>query len=415
MNIEKFDKLEDETSEEYQVRLSNLKLIEGEDLDWEDIKELLSSEKHRDTLRREGYGIALASKVFENKINKIYEEHYKELKEVKKEVNKEISDKRIKEINNKVLQLEKEKIKLKDQRNDLNAIKRTIARTEHLMECMEDKIEELGKVKPLLGNVELIQQTSEREGVVVLTDIHYGADVDNILDCYNPKICEEKLNYFLVKIIQYAEENKITTLNVLGLGDFITGLIHNINRIDSRLLITEQVINISELIAEFINELSKRFYVRYALINGNHSRIVAEKDNSREEENFTEFIRPFVKSRLRDNRNVEYIEHKDCGIIEVDILGNKCLGIHGDNDRDKNLDRLIQMYDYPIDYIFRGHFHQAKQFDVNTTTVICGGAFGSEGYAKKGRLYNKPIQKFVVFDKYGIVCSYDINLDNYKK
>ena len=415
MNIEKFDKLEDETSEEYQVRLSNLKLIEGEDLDWEDIKELLSSEKHRDTLRREGYGIALASKVFENKINKIYEEHYKELKEVKNEVNKEISDKRIKEINNKVLQLEKEKIKLKDQRNDLNAIKRTIARTEHLMECMEDKIEELGKAKPLLGNVELIQQTSEREGVVVLTDIHYGADVDNILDCYNPKICEEKLNYFLVKIIQYAEENKITTLNVLGLGDFITGLIHNINRIDSRLLITEQVINISELIAEFINELSKRFYVRYALINGNHSRIVAEKDNSREEENFTEFIRPFVKSRLRDNRNVEYIEHKDCGIIEVDILGNKCLGIHGDNDRDKNLDRLIQMYDYPIDYIFRGHFHQAKQFDVNTTTVICGGAFGSEGYAKKGRLYNKPIQKFVVFDKYGIVCSYDINLDNYKK
>ena len=415
MNIEKFDKLEDETLEEYQVRLSNLKLIEGEDLDWEDIKELLSSEKHRDTLRREGYGIALASKVFENKINKIYEEHYKELKEVKNEVNKEISDKRIKEINNKVLQLEKEKIKLKDQRNDLNAIKRTIARTEHLMECMEDKIEELGKAKPLLGNVELIQQTSEREGVVVLTDIHYGADVDNILDCYNPKICEEKLNYFLVKIIQYAEENKITTLNVLGLGDFITGLIHNINRIDSRLLITEQVINISELIAEFINELSKRFYVRYALINGNHSRIVAEKDNSREEENFTEFIRPFVKSRLRDNRNVEYIEHKDCGIIEVDILGNKCLGIHGDNDRDKNLDRLIQMYDYPIDYIFRGHFHQAKQFDVNTTTVICGGAFGSEGYAKKGRLYNKPIQKFVVFDKYGIVCSYDINLDNYKK
>ena len=415
MNIEKFDKLEDETSEEYQVRLSNLKLIEGEDLDWEDIKELLSSEKHRDTLRREGYGIALASKVFENKINKIYEEHYKELKEVKNEVNKEISDKRIKEIDNKVLQLEKEKIKLKDQRNDLNAIKRTIARTEHLMECMEDKIEELGKAKPLLGNVELIQQTSEREGVVVLTDIHYGADVDNILDCYNPKICEEKLNYFLVKIIQYAEENKITTLNVLGLGDFITGLIHNINRIDSRLLITEQVINISELIAEFINELSKRFYVRYALINGNHSRIVAEKDNSREEENFTEFIRPFVKSRLRDNRNVEYIEHKDCGIIEVDILGNKCLGIHGDNDRDKNLDRLIQMYDYPIDYIFRGHFHQAKQFDVNTTTVICGGAFGSEGYAKKGRLYNKPIQKFVVFDKYGIVCSYDINLDNYKK
>lgn len=73
------------------------------------------------------------------------------------------------------------------------------------------------------------------------------------------------------------------------------------------------------------------------------------------------------------------------------------------------------MYDYPVDYIFRGHFHQAKQFDVNSTTVICSGAFGSEGYAKKGRLYNKPIQKFLIFNKEGMVCCYDINLNNYKK
>lgn len=64
---------------------------------------------------------------------------------------------------------------------------------------------------------------------------------------------------------------------MLGLGDFISGLIHNVNRFDSRLLITEQVVKISELIAEFINELSKHFYVKYAIINGNHSRIVAEK------------------------------------------------------------------------------------------------------------------------------------------
>lgn len=416
---EKFEKIEGETLEEYQMRLSVLKLVDGMDIDWTEIRDLLveagMESKHPDNIRKEGYAWVKASKLLEKKLAEMEDEYYYKLKRMKEKVDEEIEDKRIKEINNKVLQLEKEKIKLKDQRNDLNAIKRTIARTEHLIECMKDKIDELNKSKPLLGNVELIQQTSEREGVVLLSDIHYGAEVDNILDCYNPKICEEKLNYFLVKIIQYAEENKITTLNVLGLGDFISGLIHNINRIDSRLLITEQVMNIAELIAEFINELSKHFYVKYALINGNHSRIVAEKDNSREEENFAEFIRPFIKTRLKKNQNVEYIEHKDCGIIEVDILGNKCLAIHGDNDRDKNLDKLIQMYNYPINYIFRGHFHQAKQFEVNNTTVVCGGAFGSEGYAKKGRLYNKPIQKFLVFEKEGMICSYDINLNNYNK
>lgn len=412
---EKFLKREDETLEEYQLRLSVMKLKDGEDIEWQDIKELLDSDEHRDTLRRKGKGLVMAYDIYEEKIAKLEDEYYYKLKKMKEKVDEDIEDKRLREINNKVNQLQKEKQKLKDERNHINAERRIVARVEHLIECTKDKIEELNETKPLLGDVDLVKTVSEEEGVVLLSDIHYGAETDNILDCYNPQICEKKLNYYCKKVIEYGELNNLSIVYMLGLGDFISGLIHNVNRFDSRLLITEQVVKISELIAEFINELSKHFYVKYAIINGNHSRIVAEKDNSREEENFTEFIRPFVMNRLVENKNVEYINHKDCGIIEVDVLGNKCLAIHGDNDRDRNLDRLIQMYDYPIDYIFRGHFHQSKQFDVNNTTVVCSGAFGSEGYAKKGRLYNKPIQKFLVFNKEGMVCSYDINLNNYKK
>lgn len=412
---EKFLRKENETLEEYQLRLSVMKLKDGEDIEWQDIKELLDSDEHRDTLRRKGKGLVMAYDIYEEKIAKLEDEYYYKLKKMKEKVDEDIEDKRLREINNKVNQLQKEKQKLKDERNHINAERRIVARVEHLIECTKDEIEELNETKPLLGDVDLVKTVSEEEGVVLLSDIHYGAETDNILDCYNPQICEKKLNYYCEKVIEYGELNNLSIVYMLGLGDFISGLIHNVNRFDSRLLITEQVVKISELIAEFINELSKHFYVKYAIINGNHSRIVAEKDNSREEENFTEFIRPFVKSRLNKNQNVEYIEHRDCGIIEVDVLGNKCIAIHGDNDRDRNLDRLIQMYDYPVDYIFRGHFHQAKQFDVNSTTVICSGAFGSEGYAKKGRLYNKPIQKFLIFNKEGMVCCYDINLNNYKK
>ena len=188
----KFDMLENESIEEYQTRLSILKLIDGEDLDWEDIKELLGSDKHRDTLRREGYGIVLASRVYEEKLAEMEDEYYYKLKRVKEKVDEEIEDKRIKEINNKVLQLEKEKIKLKDQRNDLNAIKRTIARTEHLIECMEDKIDELGKIKPLLGK-EVIKPINNTVGIAMISDIHLGVGVDNELSQYNPEICKEKM------------------------------------------------------------------------------------------------------------------------------------------------------------------------------------------------------------------------------
>ncbi len=408
-------RFEGESVEEYQMRLSVMKLREGYDIDWQEIKELLHSDEHVDTLRRKGYGLAMAYDLYEDKINKMTEEYYLQIQQIKERTDVEIEDKRLRELQNKILQLRVEKEKLKNERNHCNAQMRVIARVEHLIECTKEDIEKLNDNKPLLGNVEITKEEGEREGVCLLSDIHYGAETDNILDCYNPQICKEKLNYYCSKVIQYGKEHNIKVLNVLGLGDYITGIIHNINRFDSRLLITEQVIGISELLAEFINELSKHFYIKYALVQGNHSRIVAEKNNSIYEENFTEFIRTFVVSRLKNNENVEYVEHKDVGIVEIEIKGKKCIGVHGDQDRDNTLNRLIEMFDYKVDYIMRGHFHQSKQFDINKTVLVNNGCFAGENYGKNARLYNDPIQKFMIFTEDGMICCYDINLNNYKK
>lgn len=412
---DKFQRLEGESIEEYQMRLSIMKLKEGYDIDWSEIKELLQSDEHPDTLRRKGKGLVMGYEIYENKMNKLAEEYYLQIQKIKDKVDAEIEDKRLVELQNKILQLKVEKEKLKNERNHLNAQVRIIARVEHLEECMANYIIELSNKKPLLGNVELTKEETDKEGVCLLSDIHYGAETDNILDCYNPQICKEKLNYYCSKIIQYGKDQNIKILNVLGLGDYVTGLIHNVNRFDSRLLITEQIIGISELLAEFINELSKHFYIKYALVQGNHSRIVANKDNSIYEENFTEFIRTFVVSRLKDNKNVEYIDHEDVGIVEAEVKGKKIVGIHGDQDRDNALNRLIEMFDYKVDYVMRGHFHQSKQFDVNKTVIVNNGCFAGENYGKNARLYNEPIQKFMIFTDEGMICCYDINLNNYKK
>ena len=53
---DKFQRLEGESIEEYQMRLSIMKLKEGYDIDWSEIKELLQSDEHPDTLRRKGKG-----------------------------------------------------------------------------------------------------------------------------------------------------------------------------------------------------------------------------------------------------------------------------------------------------------------------------------------------------------------------
>ena len=168
---EKFLKREDETLEEYQLRLSVMKLKDGEDIEWQDIKELLDSDEHRDTLRRKGKGLVMAYDIYEEKIAKLEDEYYYKLKKMKEKVNEEVEDKRLKEINNKVNQLQKEKQKLKDERNHINAERRIVARVEHLIECTKDEIEELNKTKSLLGNVDLVNTVSEKEGVVLLSPL----------------------------------------------------------------------------------------------------------------------------------------------------------------------------------------------------------------------------------------------------
>ena len=108
-------------------------------------------------------------------------------------------------------------------------------------------------------------------------------------------------------------------------------------------------------------------------------------------------------------------DKKDEGILEVDIKGNKCLCVHGHNDRDNSLDRLIEMFEYKPSYIFKGHDHRARIFEKNRTTIICNGAFSGEEYSKNARLYNKSVQIFTIFNEEGMECNYFINLNNYNK
>ena len=390
---------EGETLEEYQIRLSLgllNKEVGFEDIEWEDIKELLNSSKHRDTLRREGYGIRIYDDYIKSKTKEmIAEEEYQKLLE-------------------KEIELEKKKIKVRDERNLLNKQIRELARKDSLGEILEDKLEELKTSKPILPT-EIINRTSSsgRDGVMLISDMHLGSEVDNILDKYNPDICKKKLGYYVDKVIKYGKENDIDKLYVLIAGDLVSGIIHDTNRYESRLNIIEQITQVSELLSETIAELSRHFYIFTGIVLGNHDRCVAQKDKSLENENFVLLIEQFIRLRLENNHRVIFIDKKDEGILEVDIKGNKCLCVHGHNDRDNSLDRLIEMFEYKPSYIFKGHDHRARIFEKNRTTIICNGAFSGEEYSKNARLYNKSVQIFTIFNEEGMECNYFINLNNY--
>ena len=415
----RFDRVEGETLEEYQMRLSVLKLVDGMDIDWTEIRDLLveagMESKHPDNIRKEGYAFVKANKILEKKLAEMEDEYYYKLKRMKEKVDEEIEDKRIKEINNKINQLQKEKQKLKDERNFINAERRTVARLEHLVECTKEDIEKLNKAKPLIQEDIIDVGNTDRDGIILLSDLHLGAYAENMLDQYNPEIAKEKLNYYIDRVCGKIVKDGIKNTYFLVAGDILSGIIHNTTRFSNRLNISEQVSFASELLAEAINKVSNYSNVHVGILSGNHDRIIADKQEHMESENFVEFIREMVALRLVNNNRVVILKPQDCTLLSLDIRGYKIAVVHGNNDRKKTIDRLIEMNKIVYDYVLQGHWHKFSIEQHNHTTIITNGAFGGEEYGKNARLYNKPEQLFMEITDDGIESIMPINLNNYER
>ena len=409
-------RMEGESIEEYQMRLSVMKLKEGYDIDWEEIKKLLHSDECVDTLRRKGYGLVMAYDIYEDKINKMIDEYCSQIQQIKDRMEKETEDKRLNEIQNKVLQLKVEKEKLKNERNHVNAQVRVIARVDHLIDCIKEEIISLNEKKPLITK-EIIQGENKRDAIIMVSDIHIGAGAENILDIYNPEICRLKMNYYIDKCIERINKEKPQMIHFLCGGDLISGIIHTTTRFDNRLDVAEQVTFASELISESIAKVRKecKLPMKVAILSGNHDRIIADKNQHIEEENFVKFIAEFIKLRLQEDKGIDFYKQKDPTLIDIEIRGYKCVLVHGDKDRRNTIHRLIEINKTVYDYIFQGHFHKYAVEPHNHTTVITNGAFGGETYARNARLYDKPIQLLMFFDDNGLESTYPINLDGYKK
>ena len=384
---------------EKKLELCLQKLNKELDLDWVEIVELLGLDCSGDHLRKTAYGIKECYDYFSSKTKEmIAQEEYEKLLEQE-------------------LKIKKEKVKLNDLKAQLNKKVREFARKENLGEILEEKLKELD-MQPRVINDEYKQRvTSNRDMVCLISDIHYGIKTTNALTPYDSDICKQKMNYLIDKTIKFSLENDVDKLYVMILGDEISGLIHNTTRLEQREDVISQVIDVSELLYESIMKLANNLpFVVVGLAQGNHSRVMADKKDSLEHENFTRLIKEFLKLRLANVSNVLLLENKfDESIIEVNIRGYNVIGLHGQNDSLNNVSKLIEMFDKKIDYVCFGHYHNAKEFENNKTDVIVNGCFSGDDYSKRLRLYNKPIQKLLLFDDTGKIATYNINLDFYNK
>lgn len=319
------------------------------------------------------------------------------------------------ELDEKMIELRKERQKFYDQRNAFNKVVRDRSRQEELNEIIVDAIHN-GEL-PRLNYERNIIEASNNDLLVSLNDLHYGAVHSNYWNEYNSSIARDMIARYLDRIIQIAETHHSENCIVWQNGDAISGAIHRSIQITNKENVIEQVMGASELIAEFIAELSKYFKtVKFVSVSGNHSRIDPNKENALVDERLDDLIEWYVSARLQNFENVEIGsgEKIDSTMYLIDIRGKNYCGVHGDFDGSASKVQSLQtMVGKPLYAVLSGHMHHNKVDEVQgVKTVMAGSFLGMDSYCVQKRIYGRPEQMICVCDENGIVCHYDIPLNN---
>jgi hypothetical protein len=327
------------------------------------------------------------------------------------------SDEHVASIQEQKDELYKVKRQLFDQRREYNKILASDARADHLAE----RLIEAANLVPLQNYSDVFsfkKCQSNEEAVLVLSDWHYGQVSNNIWNEYNTQICVQRVSELFEKVSAALREHSIKTLHIALLGDFVNGAIHTGSRVAAEEDTCDQLMHVSEILANFVNKLSIdvdeiKVYSTY----GNHARTIQNKDDSIHADNMEKVIPWWMKQRLMNNNKITIIDSEFYEFIYFNVCGYNVVCTHGDLDRFKDIGVTInslfsKKFGKTIDYTFSGdkhHLESFEQFGIESSLV--GSLCGTDEYANNKRLYSYPMQTLCMFTpEDGKRCTYNIKL-----
>lgn len=312
----------------------------------------------------------------------------------------------------KTHELFKQHQRVRDERNALNRLLRDDARIEGLKDAIRGTVEQL-KALPTVSYRQPIIKASA-EAVLMFSDLHLGVSTDNFYNTFNNKIAEARVMKLVDDTIEYCKANNVKKLNFVNLGDLVHGIIHVSARIESEFGVIEQIMHAGEMVSKALNRLQEAApEVIYRSCTDNHSRAVANKHEAIEKENFGRLVDWFLEERLRGTKIKFAKDNLDVDLGKFNLDNGKIVMFsHGHND---SINTVFQNWvgatGQYIHFMLLGHYHneKAKSFQ-NARVYVNGSIVGTEEYAKGKRLFSKPSQTLLVFDKENII-NYSINLD----
>lgn len=367
------------------------------DIDWTEIKEKYNIQCATDTIRKS------SSTIFGGYFRSRFEE----------------SD----NIDTKIAELREERIKLQTINLENSRVDRAEIRQKLFYEYIGKAIATLplSEVEPILIDPE---DEEHIEYLLTIADVHYGAVFKSVNNEYSPEIAKDRFQDLLSQTIKFVKDKHISKLHIASLGDLIQGIlrISDIKLNDSS--IVKSTVEISRLIAQFLNQLSAYVNIEYYHVpTANHTQIrpLGSKPSELPLEDLEYVIGHYICDLLKNNVRVRVhlAKEGDMG-IDINIPGSTIYAMHGHQIR--NLETAIkdlsgQKRDF-IDYLILGHLHGSKVIPSGESIysdvelLVSPSFVGSDPYSDSLFKGSKAAVKIYGFDElYGHTETYKFILN----
>ena len=385
------------TTESYESVCKDIsdKLSGNNDLDWSEIKEKYNIQCAVDTIRKASttiFGGEFRESYLKNKI-------YSNPKEFSKE----------KEIDKKINEMRKERIKLQTANIERNRLDRNESRQELYYEYVGKVIDTLPlpNFKPITNNKQSVVNY-----MVALADVHYGAKHKSINNEYSPEIAKSRFEDLTGRLISFIKEKRIGKLTMISLGDLIQGVLRLSDLKINDSSIVKSTVEICRLIATMLNELSiyaKIEYYHTPSANHTQIRVLNAKPSELADEDMEYLMGNYIKDLCSHNDRISvHLAKNGEDFIEVYLPGNDIIAMHG--HQIKNIETSIKdisiLHKKFYDCCLLGHYHNGKEIPshegiLGDSEILISPSFvGSDPYSDSLCKGSKACVKVYGFDSF---------------
>lgn len=302
-----------------------------------------------------------------------------------------IADNKIVSIKKAIGEIRETQLEAQNDFNSLNRLKREWTRELVLAETIDKAIDRLDFSS--FGDLDYVPVAKDgravKSALVFLSDIHYGYVGKNFLNEYSPEIARHLIiNVYAEKLIELFKKENVEKIHVVNLGDLVEGVLRNQSLFDTQKSLSEQAVDATDIIIQFLMKLSKHVKVQYSGIAGNHDRLNPNaKDNIVGDS--VVFVSNAIIERVANHIDAfDYVPLQDEYFGVISMGGKNIMVCHGDRTsvfKESVLAEQSQMIGIELDILVAGHYHKhfVKEVSGDKYVAIFGSIKGVDDYSIK--------------------------------